>query len=89
MTKANDLPKFDYLRAVYEDGTCTPWVNLAKPKFLIRWERENPDSPTPVTIVDQMRFTHMALGITDAFEAWAEKVEGLESREFVSGKANA
>lgn len=83
------LPSFDYLRVVYEDGTCSEWVNVAKPKFVMRWEEQNPDVPLPTTMEQQIRFIHMALGISQDFREWVDRVEGLESREFESGKANA
>lgn len=83
------LPSFEYTRAVYEDGTFSDWVNLAKPKYAMRWQAENPDTPLPETIEDNVRFLYQALGVTEDFDAWAERIEGLESREFESGKANA
>jgi len=83
------LPSFEYLRAVYEDGTCSEWVNVAKPKFAMRWEEQHPDTPVPATMEQQIRFIHMALEISQGFGEWVDSLEGLESREFESGKANA
>lgn len=85
----NTSPTFDYLRAIYEDGTTSDWVNLAKPKHLIRWERENPDTPVPTTVEHQMQFLHMVLNLDVDFDVWTDSIEGLEQREFELGKANA
>lgn len=83
------LPSFEYTRVVYEDGTCSEWVNLAKPKNLMRWQEQNPDMPVPETMEAQLKFVHQSLNISDDFETWADSIEGLETREFESGKANA
>lgn len=75
------------MRAWYEDGTATKWINPNRPALLLVFEQEfGHDSPR--TSQEAYWLVWHALGRPSAgFEEWIETVEDVERQDMELGKA--
>lgn len=87
---AKNAPKpIPHIRAIFEDGTASKWINPQKPRLVADWQDAHPDQPEPETAKQNMEFIWLALGKPGEFDPWMDSVETLDTGEFEPGKANA